>query len=118
MVKVQLREYLDSHGVSAYALTKQAALAPNTVYTLARGDTKRLDLEVLAEVMNALEQLTGEPVTFNDLLERQEIKDEQQDLAEAGLADYSQALSDLEADVPTEALTAWGSAFEKASKRA
>lgn len=67
-----LRKYLDDHQLSAYALTKAADLAPNTVYALARGDQGRLDLEVLDKVIGALEGLTGERVTVCDLLERQD----------------------------------------------
>ena len=70
MVTWKLREYLDAHKVSAYALTKAADLAPNTVYALARGDQGRVDLTVLDKVISGLEQLTGQTVTFNDLLER------------------------------------------------
>ena len=70
MVTWKLREYLDAHNVSAYALTKAVDLAPNTVYALARGDQSRLDLAVLDKVIAGLEQLTGQTVTFNDLLER------------------------------------------------
>ncbi len=70
MVTWKLREYLDTHKVSAYALTKTADLAPNTVYALARGDQGRVDLAVLDKVITGLEQLTGQTVTFNDLLER------------------------------------------------
>lgn len=71
MVTWKLRDYLDQHEVSAYALTKAADLAPNTVYALARGDQGRVDLEVLDKVIGALEELTGQRVTFNDLLERE-----------------------------------------------
>ncbi len=70
MVTWKLRKYLDAHKVSAYALTKAADLAPNTVYALARGDQGRVDLTVLDKVITGLEQLTGQTVTFNDLLER------------------------------------------------
>ncbi len=70
MVTWKLRAYLDAHKVSAYALTKVADLAPNTVYALARGDQGRVDLTVLDKVITGLEQLTGQTVTFNDLLER------------------------------------------------
>ena len=71
MVTWKLREYLDAHKVSAYALTKAADLAPNTVYALARGDQGRVDLTVLDKVLTALEQLTGERVSVCDLLERE-----------------------------------------------
>lgn len=84
MVTWKLREYLDTHKVSAYALTKTADLAPNTVYALARGDQGRLDLVVLDKVISGLEQLTGQTVTFNDLLER----DTQDDGATANESEY------------------------------
>ncbi len=71
MVKWRLREYLDENKLSAYALTKSAELAPNTVYALARGDQGRLDLEVLDKVMAALDGLTGKRVSVCDLLERE-----------------------------------------------
>ena len=70
MVKWRLRQYLDEHDLSAYALTKAAALAPNTVYALARGDRGRVDLEVLEKVITGLEQLTGRRVELTDVLER------------------------------------------------
>lgn len=71
MVKWRLRKYLDENDVSAYALTKAAALAPNTVYALARGDQSRVDLEVLDKVISGLEHLTGRRVELTDLLERE-----------------------------------------------
>lgn len=71
MVTWKLRDYLDTHEVSAYALLKSTDLAPSTVYALARGDQRRVDLAVLDKVIGALEQLTGEQVKFDDLLERE-----------------------------------------------
>ena len=72
MVTWKLRDYLDRHGVSAYALLKATDLAPSTVYALARGDQTRVDLGVLDRVIGGLEHLTGEPVTFDDLLGRED----------------------------------------------
>lgn len=72
MVTWKLREYLDRHEVSAYALSKSTDLAPSTVYALARGDQGRVDLVVLDKVIGALEQLTGQRVSIGDLLEREE----------------------------------------------
>ncbi len=71
MVTWKLREYLDRHEVSAYALAQATDLAPSTVYALARGRQRRTDLDVLDKVLTALEQLTGERVSVCDLLERQ-----------------------------------------------
>lgn len=71
MVTWKLRDYLNQHEVSAYALVKAADLAPSTVYALARGDQRRVDLVVLDKVLGALEQLTGQRATVGDLLERE-----------------------------------------------
>ena len=71
MVIWKLRSYLDQHNVSAYALLKATDLAPSTVYALARGDQTRVDLGVLDKVIGGLEALTGQAVTFDDLLTRE-----------------------------------------------
>lgn len=71
MLRWKLRDYLDRHNVSAYALTRVADVAPNTVYALARGDSERISLEVFDKVLAGLEQLTGRPVGVADLLERE-----------------------------------------------
>lgn len=71
MVTWKLRDYLDAHEVSAYALLKTTDLAPSTVYALARGDQRRVDLAVLDKVITGLGQLTGKQVKFDDLLEHE-----------------------------------------------
>ena len=118
MVTWKLRDYLDTHNVSAYALSKSTDLAPSTVYALARGDQGRVDLAVLDKVLAALEQLTGQTVTFNDLLEREATAQDDADaaLAEAGLADYAATLAEIDSDVPPEELAAWNAAFEEAAR--
>ena len=62
---------MNQHNVSAYALLKATDLAPSTVYALARGDQTRVDLGVLDKVIGGLEALTGQAVTFDDLLTRE-----------------------------------------------
>jgi hypothetical protein len=69
----RLREFLDEHGLSAYALVKEldsVTRAP-TIYRLAKEgvDVHKLDLGVAAIIMEALGKLTGKTVTPNDLLE-------------------------------------------------
>ena len=67
-----LNEYLEAHGLTAYKLAQktEGQVARGSIYALARGDVKRLDLGTLSTIMDALEALTGESVTFDDLLER------------------------------------------------
>jgi DNA-binding Xre family transcriptional regulator len=88
-IYVTLGEYLENHNLSAYRLAKQleGKTAKGSVYALARGDVRRIDLETLASIMQALEQLTGECVSFDDLLERSDLEtaaiiDEHPDLLE------------------------------------
>ncbi len=73
-IRIRLDDYLDAHDLSTYRLvqTAKGRAAQGSVYALARGDMKRLDLNTLAAVIDALEQLTGEQVSFDDLLERVE----------------------------------------------
>ncbi len=73
-IRLRLDDYLHAHQLSAYRLAQAAKgrAALGSIYALARGDLKRLDLNTLAAVIEGLEQLTGERVTFDDLLERVE----------------------------------------------
>ncbi len=71
-VRVSLDRYLLQNKLTAYRLSKEVAgkAAQGSVYALARGEkVKRVDLETLSQVMQALTRLTGQPVTPNDLLE-------------------------------------------------
>lgn len=73
-IRIRLDNYLDNHDLTPYRLAQvtKGRAAQGSIYALARGDLKRLDLNTLAAVIDALEQLTGERVTFDDLLERVE----------------------------------------------
>ena len=72
MIQLNLSSFLERHAISAYRVVKETSgqLAPNTVYDLARKPARRIDLRTVGEVVNALERITGTPVTINDLLER------------------------------------------------
>ncbi len=71
-IRVRLDDYLNHHGLTPYRLAQETKgqAAQGSIYALARGDSKRLDLKTLAAIMGALEKLTGENVGFDDLLER------------------------------------------------
>ena len=124
-LRVALREYLDRNNLTAYRLVQatKGRVAERTVYGLARGDVKRVDLETLNEVMAALEGMTGQPVTPNDLLDfapnpvptgtEQAEEDAQLD---ASAGDLAEALDELERDVPPEERRAWLEAFDRAAE--
>lgn len=82
-VRVVLDDFLATRGISTNQLAKAAAgkAARGSIYALASGATTRVDLNTLGSVVEALEELTGERVNFDDLLER----------VEAGAAGISRA---------------------------
>ena len=118
-VQARVKQYLDSHNVSAYRLAQETAgtLAPNTVYALARPTVKRVDLETLGEVMTALERITGQPVTLTDLLEVVAdpipLSIQQDPLELTGAAQLQATLEALETDTPPAELQGWLERFEQ-----
>ena len=71
-IKWRLADVLESEGLNAYKLAMEVDHSrANTVYRLARkgGTLKRVDLEVLADLLVGLRKLTGKALTPNDLIE-------------------------------------------------
>ena len=68
-LRLNLKRYLDRHGVTPYRLVQESRLAARTIYDMARKPAQRIDLDTLNRVMQSLERITGESVTPNDLLE-------------------------------------------------
>ncbi len=67
----KLRDYLKTHGLSAYQLAKALPESRQpTIYRLA-SDTppSSVSLDVLGRIVSGLRELTGEPVSPNDVLE-------------------------------------------------
>jgi DNA-binding Xre family transcriptional regulator len=69
-MKWTLKDYLAEHDLTPYQLAKATGLSVNTVYPLARGEAKGIQLETLQTVLSALDDLTGKRVELGDLLER------------------------------------------------
>ena len=69
-IKVVLGDYLREHGLTPYRLVQETEgrLAKNTVYAMARGEAKRVDLRTLDTLMNALRRITGEAPSLEDVL--------------------------------------------------
>lgn len=81
-VRWKLRDFLEQNNLTTYALVRASDLAPNTVYSLARGSTKHVRLDTVAGVLGGLRQLTGHEVGLSDILEHEvapepEIMDEE-----------------------------------------
>lgn len=68
-VRVRLKQFLDKHHITTYRLAESTSgTSPKTIYAVASG-TRKPSIETLGSVVEALRQLTGESVTFDDLLE-------------------------------------------------
>jgi DNA-binding Xre family transcriptional regulator len=64
----KLQDFLDTHGVTVYALMKETGLSQSTAYRLGHSDTKVVKLATLNKIITALETLTGEAVSVGDVL--------------------------------------------------
>ena len=79
-VRVSLDRFLASKNLSTYRLAKATLgrAAQGSIYAMARGEqVKRVDLETLSEIIQALERLTGQPVGVADILEIVPISEEE-----------------------------------------
>ena len=71
-IKLKFGELLRQRGITPNKLAASGhGLSRNTIYGLANPPKNRvrLDLDVLANAMSALEKETGQPVSLNDVLE-------------------------------------------------
>ena len=68
-IRLNLNKFLVQHAINPYRIVKETTLAANTIYDLARKPAQRIDLATVGQVIVALEKITGQPVTINDLLE-------------------------------------------------
>jgi DNA-binding Xre family transcriptional regulator len=70
-VHFKLEPLLRRHNKSVLALAKASGLAKTTVYNIVNNKAKAVELETLGKLVDGLERLTGETITFNDVLEKE-----------------------------------------------
>lgn len=118
-VSWKLKDYLKTRNLTAYQLVRASNLAPNTVYSLARGEQNQVRLDTIAGVLSGLRQLTGDEVALTDILVHEvrpePEEDDQKVLLASGTADLQTALDDLESDLPAEEVDAWLETFYAAA---
>lgn len=121
--RVRFREELDKRGVSAYRIVQETTgkVAPKAVYGLASGKAKRVDLDTLGAVAEALERVSGEPVNVTDLLELTPAPADptpasEQAMLNASASDLKNALAELEAGENPDDLREWLNAFTEAAR--
>ena len=71
----QMRWTLDAtlkrYAKNPHALVQASGLAKTTVYSIVNGETTSVELKTLEKLVNGLEQLTGEPMSIEDILKRE-----------------------------------------------
>jgi DNA-binding Xre family transcriptional regulator len=68
-VRWKLKEFLESHGKTTYALMKASGVSQATMYTITGGKKTGVDFTTLGAIIHGLEQIIGEPVGVEDVLE-------------------------------------------------
>ncbi|MDQ3460708.1 MAG: helix-turn-helix transcriptional regulator [Deinococcota bacterium] len=71
MTKWKLKEFLDAHGVTAYALSQKVKgeVSRNSIYNMLKERPRGVYLATLDAIIPALRELTGKPVGVADLFE-------------------------------------------------
>jgi DNA-binding XRE family transcriptional regulator len=68
VIRLRLKEVLEEHGVSPYALGKAVeGISPKTVYMYVNG-MRQPSLGALSNVIKAIRELTGENIEVEDVL--------------------------------------------------
>ena len=67
----KLADTLRRHHKSALALARASGLTKTTVYNILHNKSKAVELDTLGKLLVGLEALTGERMSFDDLLGRQ-----------------------------------------------
>lgn len=67
MFRWTLKQTMDQHGVTRYALQKEADIAMNTVRAMYEGSPTRIDFPVVEKVIHALRRLTSAEITADDV---------------------------------------------------
>ncbi len=69
LVRWKVKEYLESNGVTAYALMKASGISQATVYAITQGKKTGVDFTTLGAVIAGLEKITKKTVELADVLE-------------------------------------------------
>lgn len=68
MLAWKLKDTLDAHHITRYALQKESGVPMNTIRAMYDGETTRVDFKVIDRVIPALRRLSQAPVSLSDVL--------------------------------------------------
>lgn len=71
MVRWRVKQLLESHGKTVYALSDalHGQVSRNTLYKISRNETDRTDLKTLEALKNGISRLIGKEIGIGDLFE-------------------------------------------------
>lgn len=67
MFRWTLKDTMDAHGVTRYALQKETGLAMNTVRSMYEGTPTRIDFPVIEKIIVGLGKITGKKISPDDV---------------------------------------------------
>jgi DNA-binding Xre family transcriptional regulator len=65
----KVKEFLEQHGKTPYALIKASGLTQTTIYGISQGKPTEARFQTLESLIRGLEALTGKQVELTDVLE-------------------------------------------------
>jgi DNA-binding Xre family transcriptional regulator len=68
MIAFELNKILMELKISRTKFAKISNVRPNTINDMCNGITKRIEVETLENIMNALNQLSKEPINVADII--------------------------------------------------
>lgn len=68
-MKWKVKDLLEQHGKTPYALWKASGVSRTTLYAITGGKMDGLHFDTLDKLIRGLEALTGQTITPNDVLE-------------------------------------------------
>jgi hypothetical protein len=115
----KLPQYLRRHRLTRYQLMRELGENRGRVAYRWSDIPQRIDTDVLAELMSALEKLTGQPVDLTDIFEYQSrpenrVEAEAAVWLETNAEDTSERLESLEASLSAKEKKSWQKAIQGA----
>ncbi|MDA2771320.1 helix-turn-helix domain-containing protein [Bacillus cereus group sp. MYBK71-2] len=68
MIEFHLHKILEEFNISQSRFAKLACVRPNTINDMCKGQTKRIEIHTLINILNTINQLSNRSISLNDLM--------------------------------------------------
>jgi DNA-binding Xre family transcriptional regulator len=69
MIRFKIGQFIEENNLSRGGVAREAKVRPNVVYEMSNNETKRVELETLDKIMDALSRLLDRPVELHEIME-------------------------------------------------